>query len=392
MFILARDIPRPRAVQSSPMPPPLAVSRADARRFLVRAFALDAFQTLPSVADTLDTLGFVQEDSIHVCGRIHDLILWSRVRNYAPADLSRFLYEDAPRRAWEFYLPNLCVLPMGDYPYFVPGMRHRREREGRWGAMTPDEQAAADTLFARLDADGPLLLRDAKALGAEHGHTTSGWGTRTHMLSFVADKLFAQGRLGIARRDGFLRAFDRIERLLPGDALAAPVPTDAEAHAYLARKRLRARRLFRLRPADKAMLEEGETTAVLIEGDVRPWHVFTDDLPRLTGGDSTPRASETLNLLAPLDPLVYDRDRTRLLWDFDYIWEVYTPAAKRRWGYYVLPILWGDRLVGRVEPRLDKRAGTVTVVSLLWEPGFDSGEIRDALTERLADLAASLAC
>lgn len=371
------------------MSAPITVSRTDARQFLIRAFGLNGFQSLPDVHTALETLGFVQEDSINVCGRIHDLILWSRVQNYTPAALTDYLYAETPRRAWEFYLPNLCVLPVRDYPYFAARMHHQREKESRYGKLSPEEEAAAQVIFAKLDADGPLFLRDAKALGEAHGHTISGWGTKTRLLSFVADKLFWQGRLGIAKRDGFLRAFDRIERLLPKDILNAPAATDAEADVYLLRKRLRARRLFRLRPIDKALLGENETTPIQIENDKRPWHIFTDDLESLTTIHYP--LSTGLHLLAPLDPLVYDRDRTRLLWDFEYTWEVYVPQEKRKWGYYVLPILWGDRLVGRIEPRIEKRTGTVNIVSLQWEPNFNPDELGDALKTRLTNFT-NLAC
>jgi uncharacterized protein YcaQ len=367
----------------------IPVSRAAARRFLIDAFALNGFQTLPDVHAALGTLGFVQEDSINVCGRIHDLILWSRVRNYTPAALSAYLYGEVPRRAWEFYLPNLCVLPIQDYRYFAPAMRRNREKDSRWGRLTPEEEAAAQTLLTKIDADGPLFLRDAKAIGEAHGHTTSGWGTKTRLLSFVADKLFWQGHLGIAKRDGFLRAFDRVERLYPEEVWNAVPVTEEEANAYLLRKQLRARRLFRLRPAEKALLNDNETTPIQIENDKRLWHIFTDDLEKLATDHSSPTTD--LHFLAPLDPLIYDRDRTRLLWDFEYTWEVYVPQEKRKWGYYVLPILWGDRLVGRIEPRIDKRSGTVNVVSLQWETGFDPAELGDALESRLVGFAA-LAC
>ena len=203
-------------------------------------------------------------------------------------------------------------------------------------------------------------------------------------MSFVADKLFLHGRLGIARRVGFLRAFDRIERLLPADVLASAAPDAGAVAGYLLRKRLRARRLFRLRPADKAMLAPDEVVAVSIENDARPWYVFAADAEALARNEPVP---EMLHLLAPLDPLVYDRDRTRLLWDFDYSWEIYTPAAKRRFGYYVLPMLLGDRLVGRIEPRVDRATGAVSVVSRHDEAGFDGILIRAALDERVANLA-----
>ncbi|MBC8140964.1 MAG: YcaQ family DNA glycosylase [Armatimonadetes bacterium] len=360
----------------------LAVSRADARAFLLRAFALDGFQTLPTVADAVETLGFVQEDSINVCGRMHDLVLRNRVQHYRPADLSRYLYGE-PRRAFEYYLPNLCVLPLADYPYFLPAMRSRRDADGRYGKLSPEEEAAASVLLSAIDTSGAIFLRDTKGIGDAHGHTVSGWGTRTRLLSFVADKLFWHGTLGISRRDGFLRSFDRAENLFPAAVLNAPVLEGGEATRQLMRKKLQSRRLFRLRAVEKAALGENETMPVLIEGDPKPWHILTDDLPLLT--NPAPSAPPTLFLLAPLDPLVYDRARTRFLFDFDYTWEVYVPEAKRKWGYYVLPVLLGDRLVGRIEPRVDK-TGAVRVVSQSWESGFDAGAITDPLAERLAGL------
>ncbi len=153
----------------------IQISRGAARRFLVRSFALDGFQSLPDVAAALDRLQFVQEDSINVCGRIHDLILWARVRDYTPDDLHRALYE-SPRQAFEYYFPSLSVLPIGDYAHFARAMRARRESPGRWHGLQPEEIVIAERLLAAIDADGPLRTRTA---GAEDGHTTSGWGTKT---------------------------------------------------------------------------------------------------------------------------------------------------------------------------------------------------------------------
>ena len=367
------------------MPAPLAVSRADARRFLVRAVGLGGYQTFEGVAGAVETLGFVQEDSINVCGRMHDLVLANRVRGYRAADLHGFLY-DVPRRGFEYYLPNLCVLPVSDFPYFLPAMRYHRDRDGRYGRLTPEEEAAATVLLREVDRSGAVFLRDTQAIGAAHGHTMSGWGTKTRLLSFVADKLFWHGRLGIAQRDGFLRSFDLVENLLPPAVWDAPTPDPSDVTRHLTRKKLQARRLFRLRPAEKAVLSDADTMPVLIEGDPKPWHILTEDAEYFSPDTAHPTPN-TLALLAPLDPLIYDRARTRFLWDFDYTWEVYVPEAKRKWGYYVLPVLLGDRLVGRVEPRVDKKTGTVRVVSQSWEPGFDAGAIGNALEERLTSLA-----
>jgi uncharacterized protein YcaQ len=363
----------------------LTVSPDAARRFLVRAFALDGFQTLPDVPAALDRLEFVQEDSINVCGRIHDLILWARVRDYAPADLSAALY-DAPRRAFEYYFPNLCALPIRDFPHFAPAMRRYRGKYTRWGQITDEERPVVVAIEEILDgAQGPLRTRES---GAAHGHTTSGWGTRTRLMAHVADKLWLHGRLGIARRENFERSFDRIERLFPPEVLEAALPDEDEERRYLARKRLRAKRLFRAKREDAATLGKGALRTVRIAGVKRPWQVLAEDADTLARAGNDAPISDTVHLLAPLDPLVYDRERNRDLWDFDYTWEVYTPAAKRRWGYYVLPVLRGDRLVGRVDPKIDRRTGTLILHSLTLEPGVDAtDDLILPLAERLRGFA-----
>jgi len=360
-----------------------STSRAAARRFLVRAFALDGFQTLPDVPTVIERLGFVQEDSINVCGRIHDLILWARVREYSPALLSAALYE-SPRRAFEYYFPNLCALPLSNYRYFAPAMARYRGKYTRWGQITDEEEPVAEAIYDLLDSsEGPLRTRE---VGAEHGHTTSGWGTRTRVMAHVADKLWLHGRLGIARRENFERSFDRIERLFPADVLDAPPAEEAEERRFLAHKRVRAKRLFRAKKEDAEALGPGALATVNVEGVRRPWQVLCEDVEALRAAESAD-VGNAVHLLAPLDPLVYDRERTRDLFGFEYTWEVYTPAAKRRWGYYVLPILRGDELIGRVDPKIDRRTGVLTLHSLLLEPGVDAEEVAAPLAGRLREFA-----
>ena len=365
---------------------PFPISAEAARRFLIHSFALDAPQTLPDVRTALDRLEFVQEDSINVCGRIHDLILWARVRDYAPALLHNALYE-TPRQAFEYYFPNLCVLPLRDYPYFMRGMVERRQPPGRWFGLLPEEEPVAAALYEQLNRDGIIHVRDSSA---EHGYTTSGWGTRQKLATRVLEKLWLQGRLMIHSREGFTRRYALAEQVLP-DAAALNVPDvvlpdQAEEQRYKRRKRLRAHRLFRPKREDFAVLGADAFVPVAVEGCARPWYVLTEDAAALSEAESLPVSSD-VNLLAPLDPLVYDRERTRAVFDFDYTWEVYTPLAKRRWGYYALPILWGDRLAGRVDPKMDRKTKTLTLHSLWLEPWVDAEKIAGALGVRLAAYA-----
>jgi uncharacterized protein len=163
-------------------------------------------------------------------------------------------------------------------------------------------------------------------------------------------------------------------------------PDEETERAYLMRKRLRAKRLFRPKMEERKTLGPDAFTAVAIEGDPRPWYVLAEDTETLKAAADVP-VGDALHLLAPLDPIVYDRARTKAIFGFEYTWEVYTPAAKRRWGYYVLPILHDDRLVGRVDPKMDRKTKTLTLNALTLEPGVDAAPLLEPLTGRLRQYA-----
>lgn len=374
------------------MPSPLIISCAAACRFLRQALGLA--QTLPDTATALQQLEFVQMDSINVCGRMHDLILRSRLPHYRPADLEALLY-DAPRTAFEYYFPNLCVLPLSDYPYFVPMMQRRATQPDHRHRFTAEEGAIAQHLLAQIAAEGPLRTR---ASASNFGHTLSGWGTPRKLAAHVLEKLWFQGQLVVHHRENFERWFDLPQRTLPPHLTAlhqpdAALPDEAEELAFQAHKRLRSRRIFRPRRQDLQVLGRDAVTEVAVEGCRRSWYVLTGDGERLAQIESEFQAQDSdlqppqLSLLAPLDPVVYDRDRTRELFQFDYSWEVYTPAAKRRWGYYVLPMLWGDRLVGRVDPKFDRASGSLKILALQLEPGIEPAAIAPPLALALTELA-----
>ena len=296
------------------------------------------------------------------------------------------------RHAFEYYFPNLCVLPIEDYPFFVRAMRTRENGAGRWHALTSEEQVVAEKLLAHLDTHGPLRTRQADK---SDGHTMSGWGMRQAISSRVMEKLWLHGHLMVAKRENFERWFDRASRLHPPTVgVSPPDPSDETAH--LIRKRLRARRLFRRpRPNDVTALGgEDSLLRVLIDGDTRPWFALREDADALQAATHarSGTAETTVHLLAPLDPLVYDRPRLRSVWNFDYIWEVYTPQPKRKWGYYVMPVLHGDDLVGRLDSKIDRKTGVLHVHSLRLEPDAEAkaDTIAQPLAERLQAFAAFL--
>lgn len=363
------------------MPPVLAVSPADARRFMRRALLLD--RPAPDVAAALAHHGYVQIDPINVCGRMHDLILRNRVAGYREGDLMRHLHGDGPalphgdRTAFEHHLPSTGILvafSLEAWPHLLNEMRARTRRRGAWsGRLTPREKDLEPRILAALAERGPLGS-DAVEDGRRARRF---WGSAT-LVKSTMQKLFFHGRLLIAQRDGTRRLYDLPEKVLPRAILDQPAPSARETALWEARLKLRQRRLTLLKRTELALVAD-EVQAVRV-GDGPVLHCFHADLALF---ETAPAAADRPLLLAPLDPLIYDRRVTRAVWDFDYTWEVYTPPAKRVRGYYALPILSGGEIVGHVDPKADRKAQRLRVVSRKIRRGHVSAPAVQALASFL---------
>ena len=365
------------------------VSAAAARRFLALRHLLAPPRSLAaepeSVLRVMDRLGSFQFDPLEVAGRNHDLILLARVAGYRREWTDHWLYED--RRLYETYNKGLSIVPVAELPYFRYVWDRARTRHD--AAAFDDHAPLVEELLGRIREQGQLLPRDVGAREAID------WYWRpTNQVRAILEALAETGTLGIARREGNLRVYDLAERLFPADALATRVP-EHEQRAHRLLSRYRGNGLLGSSgnqelwvggtgyAADRAavrheLVEAGRLIPVEVEGMRGERFVVGDEVGLLDQAeqelrDALPpgRAEPGVAFLAPLDPFCWDRDLLRRLFDFDYVWEVYVPEPKRRWGYYVLPILYGDRLVGRIEPRLDRRAETLRIVGLWWEAGFD---------------------
>jgi uncharacterized protein YcaQ len=372
------------------MPPsPIRVSRDAARRFLVTRHLLAPPRSLPaepaSVMAVFEQLGSIQFDPLEVAGRNHDLVLLSRVAGYRRAWTDALLYDE--RRLFEAYNKGLSLLPSHELPWYrVTWDRNRAEHETGVFARHPE---LVEELLTRIRAEGPLSTLDFGAREA-----IDWWWRPTSGPRAVLEALAQSGVLGLARRQGNRRYYDLVERLFPADLLAIrPDERDQRRHRLLSRYRAHgmlgrsgsAELWMGTAPAARkdswtgplrgellsGLLEEGELVPVEVEGVRGERYVLGAEIDALDAAER-PLESSGVAFLAPLDPFVWDREFLRSLFDFDYIWEVYVPEAKRRWGYYVLPILFGDRLVGRIEPRIDRRGDALRIVNLWWEPGFDA--------------------
>jgi uncharacterized protein len=375
---------------------PLNVSAAAARRFLVRRHLLAPARSLPadpeSVMAVFERLGSVQFDPLGVAGRNHDLVLHARVADYDPAWTDHLLYE---RRAlFETYNKMLSLLPTSELPWF----RHSWDRLGGIhadGAFVRHGETVEHVL-ALIRERGPMSTLDFERRPLVGWY----WGP-TNEVRAALEALSEAGVVGLARREGNRRYFDLTERLYPPALLELrPSVREQVRHKLLSRYRAngllgesgeytlwygtgRGRRtaddppdaLIRSELRDE-LVAAGELVPVTVEGVRGTRFVVASEVPLLEAAvTEVETGSEfdgaTVAFVAPLDSFAWDRELLRRLFDFDYVWEVYVPAAKRRWGYYVLPILYGDRFVGRFEPRIERSENRLRVIAAWWEPGFD---------------------
>jgi uncharacterized protein YcaQ len=363
----------------------MKVTAEAARRFLVARHFLAPARALEggpdAVLEVMRRLGSIQFDPIAVAGRNHDLVLHARVQGYEPAWTDR-LY--AERRIFEAYNKGLSFVPMEDYPWFraTPGWNAQR--------ILTENAEVAGRVLERIRAEGPLASLDFER---QRGPSTDWFGMPTNAVRASLEAYAATGVLGLARREGNRRYYDLLERLVPGDVLGRRVPLREQLrHKMLSRYRAHgllgasgggdifsglgpARpdperpELPGRTPLREELVADGELVAVEVERVRARRFVLRDELELL---EAPPVPPPSVAFLPPFDPLVWDRPLLGSLFEFEYVWELFHPPARRRWGWYVLPILFRDRFVGRIEPRIDREAGQVQVLNLWWEDGFDA--------------------
>ena len=355
-----------------------------ARRFLVARHFLAPARSVGGGADgvleVLRKLGSIQFDPIAVAGRNHDLVLHARVAGYQPEWCDE-LY--ARRDIFEATNKALSFILTDEFPWF----RHVWGRKGPrfHAAALSDNAAVAQRVLDRIRADGPLSSSDFER---EAGATKNWFGLPENAVRSVLEAYTVMGVIGLAYRDGNVRYYDVIERLLPADVLAKQVPErEQQLHKLLSRYRAHGLlgaggaggtfdRIAPPRSIDdrvgrnvlhKELVDRGSLVPVEVEGVRTKRFVLAEELDLVS---SPPEPEPSVAFVAPFDSLLWDTALLGSLFDFEYVWEGFFPAAKRRWGYYVLPICFGDRLVGRIEPRIDRDRGRVDVLNVWWQEGF----------------------
>jgi uncharacterized protein YcaQ len=333
--------------------------------------------------------GLLQIDSVNVAVRAHYLPLFSRLGPYPRELLDRAAW-GRPRRLFEYWAHEASLLPLAAQPLLRWRMAQADKGERVWtglGQFAGERRAEAEAVLARIAAEGPLGASDFSEGKARSGWWE--WGDSKRALEW----LFWAGHISTAtRRNSFERVYDLTERVIPPDILAIPTPPPAEAHRALLTIAARAlgiatagdlRDYFRLKPGDAypriaEMVEEGTIEPVAVRGWKQP--AYLDPAAR------RPRAIRGQALLAPFDPLIWERARAERLFGFHYRIGIYTPAEQRSHGYYVLPFLMDEALVARVDLKADRQAALLRVQSAHAEP-HAPGETAERLAGELALLA-----
>jgi hypothetical protein len=389
----------PKTVLPSPK---MTLSKTHARRFLLAHQHLRPPRRLEGKAGILHFIrhvGCIQFDPINLVGRNPDLVLQSRISDYRPALLEELLYTD--RALLDGWDKVASIYPTEDWPHFAR-RRDAMRQDHHYRTICPDD--IAQRVIAAIRERGPLSSLDLKHEGSLLGF----WGREIRVGNAALEMLYASGELLVHSRSGTRRFFDLAERALPADVLLAPDPHESdEAHQdWHVLRRVGGLGLanpgaaeywlgiFGLkgdsrRVALARLTERGDLLSVAVEGaNSRTFFMRAADLPTLEAVQNDLLPEPRAAIIGALDNLMWDRSLLRWVFDFDYVWEVYKPEAQRKYGYYVLPILYGDRFVARFQPEFDRKTQSLTVANWWWEEGVQpDGEMESALAACFREFA-----
>jgi uncharacterized protein len=367
------------------------LTKAAARRIWLRAQRLDAqapFGAGPSAtAAAVEHLGYVQIDTINVIERCHHHILWTRIPGYRRADLRQA--QSVDKSVFEYWTHALSYVPAKDLRFFIPAMRRHRREGHKWlNSVRPEDLHKVMRLIRR---DGALTIRDIDddvLVDKEHLWASRKPSKRALQLAFY------EGRLTISERNGMLKTYELMHRHFGWDK--PPKPASArETTSYLVDRALRAQGVVSLdsichldapsKPAVRRLIEarvrRKELVPVALEGAGKQEHWAEPATLESSGG----AASELVHILSPFDPLIIQRKRTHLFFDYEHRFEAYVPKGKRRFGYFALPVLAGDAIVAALDLKTDRKNRKLLLQQWSWVGEGTPRAARKDLKRRIED-------
>jgi uncharacterized protein YcaQ len=377
----------------------MQLSHAAAQALMVAAQGLHRRPCTPATKDdllaTIRQMGVLQIDTIHVVARSPYLVLWSRLGDYTPSWLDDLLAE---RALFEYWAHAACFLPIEDYPLYRYRMIDPLHASWRHlHAWMAEHRAEVDRMLAFIREHGPVRSADFER---KDGQASGWWEWKPEKQTL--EVLFMAGELMIARRHNFQRIYDLRERVLPAWH-DSPLPPFEAVQRELVLTAVRAMGIttarwvadyFRTMQKETVLLPpalaaEGALVEIAVEGWQSPAFIHPDNLALAETAAAGALQPELTTLLSPFDPLVWDRARALTMFGFDYLIECYTPAPKRRYGYFTLPILRRGALIGRLDPKAHRKEGRFEIKALHLEPGVPvTDELVADIAETLRECAA----
>ena len=373
----------------SSLKPTIKLTRLQAKRFLLAHHSLWPPRKLKGkrgAVDFIRSVGTIQFDPINVVGRNADLVLQSRIRGYKPEMLHALLYED--RSLLDGFDKVASIYETADWPYF----KRRRDRmRAEHGQPSNPAMKIADEVIEAIRVGGPKSSIDFKS-----GETIKwNWGANTSLPRAILEILYAMGEVVVHDRIGTRRYFELAERALPRNVFTAADPnmsTDDYRDWHVLRRvgglgianpaagdwwlGLNQVKAPQRNVAINRLVRRGELAVVEIE-DIpdRAFLIRAEDMPTLDRVKRGRPPKARAALIGALDNLMWDRSMLRWVFDFDYVWEVYKPVGQRRYGYYVLPILYGDRFIARMDPSFDRERRQLTINNWWWEKDVEVSDV-----------------
>ena len=355
--------------------------------------------------DYIRQAGCIQYDPVDVCGKNAELTLQSRVKGFTKSMLQELLYED--RKLVDYADKELSIWPVEDWPYFSSYRERSLEHGKSFRGLKVLEKKALSYIKENGPVSSDTLPIEGEIFWHSSMHWSGNWQKKSQAARSILEQLYTDGVLVIHHKKGSRKYYDLAEKHIPKSVLDAnnPCRDDEKFASWRVLRRIGAVGLLwdknstallgidinaekRKSILEKLVAQE-RITPVTVQGIKQIFYYRSEDDPLMKSiisedADLKPRMS----FIAPLDPLMWDKALIMALWDFQYSWEIYTPAVKRKYGYYTLPILFGDRFVGRIEAVPDRKKSILVVKGLWWEPGIrQTKKMKTALEKSLINFA-----
>lgn len=374
----------------------IELTNRQARQFLLMKHGLLGeyqFTGKQGVLDFVRQVGCIQFDPIDVCGKNAELVLQSRIKGFTKNMLDELLYKD--RFLIDYPDKNLAIMPVEDWPYFERYRQAARQHAKRY----PEMEELTEQVRVHIQNHGAICSDDLKLDGNFSWQSAIHWSGGNNTSRSVLEQMYSTGELIIHHKKGTRKYYDIAGKYIQPNLLNAsePLKDELEHHKWRVLRRIGAVGLLWNRASDawlsiwglkaeqrkevfRQLLDEARIVAIAVEQLKDTLYCRAEDLPLIEAVLQNPEPKYRCELIAPLDNLIWDRRLINELFGFDYTWEIYTPANKRKFGYYVLPLLYGESLIGRAEVIAERKTGTLVVKNIWYENGIRlTKQLRTAL-------------